>query len=100
MQITTIKNSMVFSSPNPSKVTLASGENSKGTLWCLEPQQEIRPHAHAGDHHWIIYEGKGVFLTEDSEHPVEAGSIVFAPTGELHGIRATEKLIFVSISAG
>ncbi len=100
MKITAIANTMAFSQENPSKIALADGGHSKVTLWCMEPKQEIKPHAHAGDHYWTIYEGKGLLLTGDSEHPVEAGSIVFAPQGEVHGMRAIERLVFVSVSTG
>ncbi len=70
------------------------------TLWGLEPGQEIHPHAHGGDHVWIVQEGTGWFLDDEGSHPVRPGAVVFAPAGEPHGMRAETRLAFVSVSAG
>ncbi len=89
-----------FTPARPNKVPLAAGEHARVTLWCLEPGQEIRPHAHAGDHAWTVQEGEGWFLSAAEAHPVSAGCFVFAPAGEEHGMRAKTRLVFVSVSAG
>ncbi len=89
-----------FSDEGPAKVPLARGGRTRVTLWCLEPGQEIRPHAHGGDHVWVFQEGRGVVQAAGREHPVEPGSVVWVPAGVPHGVRAAERLVFVSVSAG
>ncbi|MBE0617051.1 MAG: cupin domain-containing protein [Proteobacteria bacterium] len=90
-----------FSSDKANKVPLAEGTHSRVTLWCLEDGQEIHPHTHAGDHVWVVEEGAGWFLgAEGQVVPVEPGTVLFAPAGEPHGMRAGSRLVFVSISAG
>jgi len=100
MEICTIKEKANFSSEKAQRNAIADGEHSKITLWCLEAGQDIHPHAHAGDHSWVVHEGEGKYLTADGEHPIAAGSIIFAPAGEVHGVKADTRLVFVSVSAG
>lgn len=94
------RNEAVFSEEGPQKKVIANGHHSRTTIWALLPGQTIKPHAHDGDHLWVIVEGKGRFLTDAAETLVEAGMVVFAPEGESHGMAADEKLVFVSVSAG
>ncbi|RMG87581.1 MAG: cupin domain-containing protein [Candidatus Dadabacteria bacterium] len=83
------------------KNPVASGPHSRVTVWRLEPGDEIHPHVHKGDHVWVVTAGEGSFLTPDGAHAVEAGTVVFVPEGEAHGMRAgREPLVFVSVSAG
>lgn len=89
-----------FSPEGAQKVPLAQGRHCRVTAWCLEPGQEIRPHTHAGDHVWVVQEGQGWVLTPVSDHPVAPGDVVFVPEGEAHGMRACERMVFVSVSAG
>ncbi|HEY3488781.1 MAG TPA: cupin domain-containing protein [Candidatus Deferrimicrobiaceae bacterium] len=89
-----------FDPTGPVRHPVAEGTHCKTALWCLEAGQEIHPHVHAGDHVWTVVEGEGWFLTEKDAHPVEKGSVVFAPAGEAHGMRAGTQLAFVSVSAG
>ena len=100
MKIHAIEEAVAFADGKANKVALAGGEHCRTTLWCLEPGQEIHPHAHAGDHVWVVHGGSGWFLSGGEAHPVGVGSVVFAPAGEIHGMRAESRLIFVSVSAG
>ncbi len=89
-----------FAPDKPGKVPLAEGAHARVNLWCLEPGQEIEPHAHAGDHVWSVLEGEGWYLHVDGAEPVARGSFIFAPAGEVHGMRAKTSLVFTSVSAG
>ena len=100
MKICTASETASFSAQKATKVPVAEGAHARVTLWCLEPGQEIHPHAHAGDHVWVVQEGSGWFLSHGGEHPVSPGSVVFAPSGEPHGMRAGSRLVFTSVSAG
>ncbi len=100
MELIDYRSHVAFDETERVKSTLVQGEHCRGTLFCLEIGQSIKPHIHAGDHLWIIQEGSGLYLNDEGEHPVSQGSIVFAPEGEPHGIRATSRLVFISVSAG
>lgn len=89
-----------FSKEKHVGTVVAQGAHSRTTVWALEAGQTIHPHSHDGDHLWVVMEGKGRFLTDATETLVEAGSIVFAPEGEPHGMAADTRLVFVSVSAG
>ena len=100
MTLTRLAAAASFSPAKASKTALAEGRHAKVSLWCLEPGQDIHPHVHEGDHAWVVTEGEGWFLTADAEQPVSAGTFLFAPEGEAHGMRAKTRLTFVSVSAG
>jgi quercetin dioxygenase-like cupin family protein len=100
MNIARVAQAASFSPEKASKVSLAEGAHARVTLWCLESGQDIHPHAHAGDHVWVVEQGRGWFLRDGEEIPVDAGTVVFAPAGEVHGMRAETRLVFVSVSAG
>lgn len=100
MKVCKYKDEAVFSAEKAAGKVFALGKHSRTTLWGLEAGQEIHPHAHDGDHLWVVVEGKGFFLTDTERVPVEVGSVVFAPEGESHGMAAETKLVFVSVSAG
>ena len=100
MTICHIDDIAFFAHSSASKVAIAEGAHARVTLWCLEPGQEIQPHAHAGDHVWSVQEGEGRYLAGEEAHPVTAGSVIFAAAGEIHGMRAKTRLLFVSVSAG
>ncbi len=96
-------NKVSYSDEKAQKVILTECAHARTTLWCLKPGQHIHPHVHAGDHVWVVLEGKGVFLSEgEKDLPISFGSIVSAPTGISHGVRNTGEagLVFASISAG
>ena len=91
---------IAYSQEKANKVQLAATAHSRSTLWCLLPGQHIHPHVHAGDHIWVILEGRGRFLG-DSPREVEPGTVLVAPEGIAHGIdnAGSEGLVFVSVSA-
>ncbi len=103
IQVTDYRSKVSFNPEKASKVILSEGGHARTTLWCLLPGQHIHPHVHAGDHIWVVFEGEGMFLSENQPGvPVAAGTILNAPAGVSHGIDNTgsKDLVFVSISAG
>lgn len=57
-------------------------------VYCLEPGQEQRPHAHDGaDKIYYVIEGEGVFAIGGEENPLGVGMAVLAPAGIDHGVR-------------
>lgn len=84
------------------KSTLFQSERLLVGLNAFEPGQEHRLHAHAGmDKVYHVLAGRGVFLLEGREEPMDAGTMLVAPDGVPHGIRNTgsERLLVLAILA-
>jgi mannose-6-phosphate isomerase-like protein (cupin superfamily) len=57
-------------------------------VYCLEPGQAQKPHAHLGAAKiYYVLEGEGVFLVGAEERRLGPGHAVLAPAGEDHGVR-------------
>ena len=84
------------------KSTLFRTDRMLVGLNCFEPGQEHKLHAHAGmDKVYHVLAGRGVFLLEGREIPMEAGVMLVAPEGVPHGIRNTggERLLVLAVLA-
>ena len=103
MEYASYQDKVDYNQEKANKVALGETAHGRMTLWCLLPEQGIKPHVHAGDHYWVVLEGAGNYLAE-GQGPVAVapGTVLVAPAGESHGIEntGTEGLVFVSISAG
>lgn len=68
---------------------------------CFEPGQTAGFHKHpVQDEIFYVVEGKGIITFEDREDiPVKPGSIVFTPSGVVHGVETddSERLILMLI---
>jgi len=82
------------------KETLWQDNASRVNIINLKENEEIKPHVHDGNHIWIVIAGKGKFLSDDSGHLMEEGSVIIASAGEKHGVicMTEEGLTIVSIS--
>ena len=92
----------VFDAAKMGKATLFRSERLLVGLNCFEPGQEHALHAHAGmDKVYHVVSGRGVFVLEERELPMEAGVLLVAPQGVPHGIRNTgaERLVVLAILA-
>src|SRR5436309_14846200 len=92
----------VYNSERMGKSTLFESERILVGLNSFEPGQEHRLHAHSGmDKVYHVLAGRGVFLLEGREAAMEAGMMLIAPEGVLHGIRNTgkERLLVLAILA-
>jgi len=92
----------VFRKERMGKTTLFQSERVLVGLNCFEPGQEHQLHAHAGmDKVYQVLHGRGRFLLEDREIPMEAGMMLVAPERVPHGIRndGTDRLIVLAILA-
>lgn len=57
-------------------------------VYCLEPGQEQKPHAHEGAAKiYYVLEGEGTFLVDGAEQTLGAGHAVLSPAGDPHGVR-------------
>jgi len=81
------RSAWAFRAEKLSKVGLFASERFFLDLYCLEPGQSQKPHAHAGsDKVYLVTEGRGRFRVGDDERELGAGEAVLAGSGEVHGI--------------
>jgi mannose-6-phosphate isomerase-like protein (cupin superfamily) len=92
----------VFDAARMGKATLFRSERIMVGLNCFEPGQEHALHAHAGmDKVYLVVAGRGRFVLEGRELPMEAGAMLVAPEGVPHGIRnpGGDRLVVLAILA-
>ncbi len=92
----------VFDAQKMGKSTLFRSGRVLVGLNAFEPGQEHALHAHEGmDKVYQVLAGRGLFLLEDREIPMESGVMLVAPEGVAHGIRnsGTERLVVLAILA-
>ena len=76
-----------FSPDKMQKVGLFSSERFFLDLYCLEPGQSQKTHAHSGsDKVYLVVEGTGRFCVGDEECQLSSGEATLAPAGDVHGI--------------
>ena len=92
----------VFQPDKMGKSTLFHSERMLVGLNAFEPGQEHRLHAHEGmDKMYFVLEGRGLFLLEGEELPMEPGQMLVAPENVPHGVRNTgeERLVVMAVLA-
>lgn len=92
----------VFRADKMGKSTLFASERLAVGLNAFEPGQEHALHAHEGmDKVYHVLSGEGLFLLEGREEPLQAGTLLVAPSGVPHGIRNTGagRLVVLAILA-
>ena len=91
-----------FSSDRMAKTTLFESPRVLVGLNAFEPGQEHTLHAHEGmDKIYSVVEGRGLFLLDGRELPMQAGNLLIAPEGVPHGVRNTSdsRLVVLAILA-
>jgi quercetin dioxygenase-like cupin family protein len=69
------------------KLNLFQTERFFTDIYCLEPGQSQKAHAHAGsDKLYAVLEGTVVARVGDEEQELKQGEVVLAPAGSEHGI--------------
>ena len=69
------------------KIALASTPRAQVDLYCLEPGQSQKVHAHDGqDKVYVVLEGRGRFTLDGGEHALQAGEALVAAAGSQHGV--------------
>jgi quercetin dioxygenase-like cupin family protein len=69
------------------KVGLFASERFFLDLYCLEPGQSQKPHAHDGsDKVYLVVEGSGRVRIGDEEARLSAGEAVLSGPGEVHAL--------------
>ncbi len=84
-----IMQQLAFSPARQTRKKLIASENLVAELVCYEPGQTTVAHVHPRqDEIFHVIEGEGTIVVGEEDAPVSAGSIVFVPAGQRHGIRA------------
>lgn len=87
MQALNIEKMKAFAADKMKKINLFDTERMFCDLYCFEPGQAQKPHAHAGeDKVYCVLEGEGSIRVGGEEEAVRSGSIVLAPAGIDHGV--------------
>ena len=83
-----IKDRAEFRADKMAKIALATTSRTQLDLYCLEPNQEQKPHAHADqDKIYLVLEGRAQVVVEGKEELLEPGEAVVAAAGQEHGLR-------------
>ncbi len=91
-----------FAAEKMQKVGLFSRERFFLDLYCLEPGQFQKVHAHEGsDKVYLVAEGEGRIQIGDESRTLVAGEAVMATSGELHGIanESSKRLLVLTLMA-
>lgn len=79
-----------FNPEKMAKINLFETKNFFCDVYCLEPGQEQKVHAHENeDKLYYVLSGRGEFVVGDETSELPEHKIVFAPAGEVHGVRNT-----------
>ena len=88
MQKANVEEKLVFRPDKMSKVNLFDVPQLFLDVYCLEPGQEQKVHAHAAEAKvYYVLEGEGRFRVGGDEETLGPGTAVLAPAGEDHGVR-------------
>lgn len=88
MEVRNVRSEGRFSTEKMQKVNLFETERMFADVYCLEPGQEQKRHAHAGaDKIYFVLEGTGSFHIGEEERELGVDQIVLAPADVEHGVR-------------
>lgn len=100
---TRVAERVAFAPGKYAKADLASGAGLAAGLNCFEPGQQQAAHAHEGaDKFYFLLQGKARMRVGDEVRVAEAGTLVWAPAGVVHGVEeALERTVMlVGMSRG
>ncbi len=81
-----------YSTEKMQKINLFETRNFFCDIYCLEPGQEQKVHAHhTEDKIYLVLEGYGEFIVDDESIELGENKAVFAPAGSNHGVRNRSK---------
>ncbi|HEV8585606.1 MAG TPA: cupin domain-containing protein [Methylomirabilota bacterium] len=76
-----------FQPDKMAKIALHGTPRAQVDLYCLEPGQAQKVHAHDGqDKVYVVLDGRGRFTLDGAEHALEAGEALVAAAGSQHGV--------------
>jgi quercetin dioxygenase-like cupin family protein len=88
MEVAAVAALQRFSAEKMQKINLFETERMFCDIYCLEPGQAQKPHAHAGaDKVYFVLEGEGEFSVGEERRSLAAGHAILAPAEVDHGVR-------------
>jgi len=87
-----------FAPQKMQKVSLFESAQMFCDLYCLEPGQAQKPHAHAGATKlYFVLEGEGTFTVGERERTLGPGGLAWALPDQPHGVqnRSQERLVLL-----
>ena len=95
-----------YTSEPPAKATkhiLYQNDRTNAVVWVIPPGEELPAHYHPEtDDVWIILQGRGeYYLGQGRTRTIEAGMVIPAEKGDIHGVKNTgsELFVFAAVSA-
>jgi quercetin dioxygenase-like cupin family protein len=83
----TVREHAKFRPDKMAKIALATTSRAQLDLYCLEPGQDQKPHAHDDQGKiYFVLEGRGRVVLQGTTETLEAGEAIVAPAGASHGI--------------
>jgi len=87
MKVVKVRDQIAFKAEKMNKVSLFDSERFFCDVYCLEPGQVQKVHAHEGsDKIYYVLEGKGRITVGSEEKELGPDEITMAPSGEEHGV--------------
>ena len=81
-----------FSPDKMQKINLFETKNFFCDVYCLEPGQEQKVHAHKDeDKLYLVLDGRGTFIVDEEAQELGEGQVIFAPAGSNHGVKNTSQ---------
>lgn len=99
MDVIDLRSRTHFSPTKPQKDLVADSPEARMVLFCLEPGQEIPPHTSTSTVSLTVVEGEGVLQGIGEGTPLRAGTFVAYAPEELHGWKATSRLVILATIA-
>ena len=102
MKVVKVGDAIAFKSEKMNKVSLFDSERFFCDVYCLEPGQIQKVHAHEGsDKIYYVLEGRARITVGTEEKEVQAGEMTVAPSGDVHGVvnhtqEKTAMLVFMA----
>ncbi len=87
VEVKRVSNLRRFAPDKMQKVSVFATSRLFQDVYCLEPGQAQKPHAHDGsDKTYLVLEGRGLFRVGADEREVLPGEAVMAPAAVEHGV--------------
>lgn len=96
----TVRSAQASASFRPERfnpVPVAGNERARVLLVCFEPGQFIPVHRPGVDLSLVVLEGEGLLVADGHEEHVVGGTVAFVPAGEARGLKATTRLVAVTV---
>ena len=99
MDVKYVPTLQAFNAQKMHKVNLFETARMFCDIYCFEPGQEQKTHAHAGsDKIYYVLEGRGTFHIGEESRELDAQMMVMAPAGVEHGVVNTSNARLVVLT--